>query len=59
MIHGLDLFVDHDMEKGWFVTEHGGEYITKKHNTHMIKEGTDTHLLRIPRAHFMVIDGRV
>ncbi len=59
MFHGLVLFADHDMEKGWFVTEYGGEYITKKDNTHMIKKGTDTHLLSIPWAHFMSIVGRV
>jgi len=58
-LHGLGLFADHDMEKGCFVTEYGGEYITRKDGMRMIKEGTDTHLLSIARAQFMVIDGRL
>jgi hypothetical protein len=58
-LHGLGLFADHDMEKGCFVTEYGGEYITRKDGMRMIKEGTDTHLLSIARAQFMAIDGRL
>jgi hypothetical protein len=47
------------MEKGCFVTEYGGEYITEKDGMRMIKEGTDTHLLSMVRAQFMAIDGRL
>ena len=58
-IHGLGLFSAHDMAEGCYVTEYGGEYVTKTVALRMIEDGTDTHLLSIARAQFMSIDGRV